>query len=68
MFFSALVAAVVGDSLNANAALLSLNLYNTGATTTKWDAPVQVLANVPTEFGEVFLADLDRFFFQRRRH
>jgi len=48
MFFSALVAAVVGDSLNANAALLSLNLYNTGATTTKWDAPVQVLANVPT--------------------
>jgi len=44
---AALVAAVVGGALNANAALLNLAVSNTGATTT-WDAATQALRPVPT--------------------
>lgn len=44
---AALVAAVVGGALNANAALLNLGLSNTGATST-WDAATQTLRSVPT--------------------
>ena len=44
----AMLIAVVGSTVSANAALVNLTAYNTGATTTKWDAATQVLATVPT--------------------
>jgi len=45
---AALLIAIVGSTVSANAALVNLNLYNTGATTTMFDATTQVLSTIPS--------------------
>ena len=45
---AAMLIAIVGSTVSADAAIVNLVAYNTGATTTKWDATTQVLATVNT--------------------
>ena len=45
---AAMLVAIVGSTVSANAALVNLGVYNTGVTNTKFDAATQTLIAVPT--------------------
>jgi len=44
---AAMLVAIVGSTVSANAALVNLGVYNTGVTNTKFDAATQTLIAVP---------------------